>query len=141
MEREFSEFREIDTSLEHEWGHFKDPVSHMCLAGAVVASWSLTLEVAGLNPFIVMTNILVTEFSEFKESFRKNNATETVQWRTTEDHRGKVLRVLMHQPFLSMSSSNSKNIENVIVDKLSAYSQDFSHLEGGGANPKLGTNL
>ena len=25
----------------------KDPVSHKCLAGAVVASWSLTQEVAG----------------------------------------------------------------------------------------------
>ena len=29
------------------WAQFKDPVSHMCLAGAVVASWSLTQEVAG----------------------------------------------------------------------------------------------
>ena len=26
------------------WAQFKDPVSHMCLAGAVVASWSLTQE-------------------------------------------------------------------------------------------------
>ena len=33
----------------------------MCLAGAVVASWSLIQEVAGI---IVMTNIFVTEFSE-----------------------------------------------------------------------------
>ena len=32
-------------------GQFKDPVSHTCLAGAVVASWSLTQEVAGLSPF------------------------------------------------------------------------------------------
>ena len=30
----------------------------MCLAGAVVASWSLTQELEGLNPFTVMTNIL-----------------------------------------------------------------------------------
>ena len=40
---------------------FKDPVSNMCLAGAVVASWSLTRGdgwVAGLSPFTVMTNIL-----------------------------------------------------------------------------------
>ena len=28
------------------WAQLKDPVSHMCLAGAVVASWSLTQEVA-----------------------------------------------------------------------------------------------
>ena len=33
----------------------KDPVSHMCLAGTVIAYWSLTQEVAGLNPFTVMT--------------------------------------------------------------------------------------
>ena len=31
------------------WTQFKDPVSHMCLAGSVVASWSLTLEVARLQ--------------------------------------------------------------------------------------------
>ena len=29
------------------WAQFKDPVSHMCFAGAVVTSWSLTQEVAG----------------------------------------------------------------------------------------------
>ena len=38
------------------WAQFKDPVSHTCLAGAVVASWSLTQEVAGLSPFTVITN-------------------------------------------------------------------------------------
>ena len=36
----------------------------MCLAGTVVASWSLTQELAGLNTFTVMINIFVTEFSE-----------------------------------------------------------------------------
>ena len=39
------------------WRQFKDHVSHMCLAGAVVASWSLMQEVAGSIPFTVMTNI------------------------------------------------------------------------------------
>ena len=29
------------------WAPFKDPVSHMCFAGTVVASWSVTQEVAG----------------------------------------------------------------------------------------------
>ena len=43
------------------WAQFKDPVSHMCVAGAVGAFWS---QVAGLSPFTVMTNIFVTEFSE-----------------------------------------------------------------------------
>ena len=33
------------------WVQFKDPVSHMCLAGTVVASWSPTIEVAGIEPF------------------------------------------------------------------------------------------
>ena len=37
----------------------------MCLPGTVVASWSLTREVAGLSPSTVMTHIFVTEFAEF----------------------------------------------------------------------------
>ena len=40
----------------------------MCLAGTVVASWSLTQEVAGLGPFTVMANIFVTEFAEFRKN-------------------------------------------------------------------------
>ena len=50
--------------LSMDWAEFKDHVCHVCLADAVVASWSLTQEVAGLSPFTVMTNIFVTEFSE-----------------------------------------------------------------------------
>ena len=57
------------------WAQFKDPVSHMCLAGAMVASWSLTQEMAGSNPFTVMTNIFVTEFTEISETFRKISFT------------------------------------------------------------------
>ena len=53
------------------WGQFKDPVSHMCLAGAVVASWPLIGEVAGSNPFIVITNIFVTGI------FRENSNIDT----------------------------------------------------------------
>ena len=34
------------------WAQFKDPMSHMCLAGTVVACWPLTQEwVAGSSPF------------------------------------------------------------------------------------------
>ena len=47
------------------WAQFKDLVSHMCLAGAVVASWSHTQDVAGSSPFNGMTNIFVSELSEF----------------------------------------------------------------------------
>ena len=42
----------------------------MCVAGTVVASWSLTQEAVGSNPFAVMTNIF---FTEFNETFRKNS--------------------------------------------------------------------
>ena len=47
----------------------------MCLAGAVVASWSLTQEVAGSSPFTVVANrsIFVTEFAEFSGTLRKNS--------------------------------------------------------------------
>ena len=48
-------------------------VSHMCLAGAVVASWHLTQKVAGSSPSAVVTNIFVIEFAEFSETFRKNS--------------------------------------------------------------------
>ena len=54
------------------WGQFNDPVSHMCLAGTVVVSWSLTQGVAGSSPFAVMTNVFVTEFSE--KTLRNKNA-------------------------------------------------------------------
>ena len=40
----------------------------MCLADAVVASWSLTQEMAGSSPFTVMSNIFVNEFTEFSEN-------------------------------------------------------------------------
>ena len=52
------------------WSQFKDPVYHICLAGTVVASLSLTQEVAGSSPFTVRKNIFVTEFSE---TFRKKS--------------------------------------------------------------------
>ena len=33
--------------MKHELAEFKDPIFHMCLAGAVVAYWSLTQEAGG----------------------------------------------------------------------------------------------
>ena len=55
MDQKFSEFREFGESVNNwsmNWAQFKDPVSHMCLAGTVVVSWSLTQEFPGLSPFI-----------------------------------------------------------------------------------------
>ena len=67
---EFSEFRETDKSLKHEFGlNFKDPISQKCLAGTVVACQFLTPRggwVAGSSPFNV-NFFFVTEFSEFSE--------------------------------------------------------------------------
>ena len=50
------------------WVQFKDPVSHMCLAGTVVASWSLMQEVTGSSPFTVTTNISVNSVKTFREN-------------------------------------------------------------------------
>ena len=55
------------------WAQFKDSVSRLYLTGAVVASWSLTQEMVGLNPFTVITNIFVTELAELSELFRENS--------------------------------------------------------------------
>ena len=37
-------------------------------SGSTVAPLSLSQEVAGSNPFTVMTNISITEFTEFNEN-------------------------------------------------------------------------
>ena len=55
------------------WAAFKDPVSHMCLTGDVVASWSLTQEVVGSSPFTVMTNILSLNSTNSVKTFRKKS--------------------------------------------------------------------
>ena len=39
---EFSELRERDKSLKHEFGSIIDPVCNLCLAGTVVVFWSLS---------------------------------------------------------------------------------------------------
>ena len=64
------------------WAQFKDPVSHMCLPGAVVASWSLRQEVAGLNPFNDINFLSLNSansvtknlFYSVTKTFRKNSS-------------------------------------------------------------------
>ena len=61
------------------WSQFEYPVSHMYLAGAVVASWSLTWEVAEWYvrvPFTVMSNFLSLNSAN---SVKKKNQ-EKLQW-------------------------------------------------------------
>ena len=43
----------------------------MCPADTVVASWSLTQEMIGLNPFYCNANTFVSEFSESKENVER----------------------------------------------------------------------
>ena len=57
---EFSKFRESDKSVKHELGSIERSVSHVCLAGALVAFLSLILQIRTL----LMAIISVTEFNE-----------------------------------------------------------------------------
>ena len=59
--------------LNMNWNQFKDPVFRLCLAGAVVASWSPTQELAGSNPFTVVTNILSLKSANSVKTFRENS--------------------------------------------------------------------
>ena len=54
---EFSEFGESCKSLKYERVQFKDPLCYLCLAGTVVASWSLTQEVASWNIFLSLNSV------------------------------------------------------------------------------------
>ena len=47
MEQEFTSGNLINQHESMNCAQFKDPVSHMRLAGVVVTSWSVTQEVAG----------------------------------------------------------------------------------------------
>ena len=73
------------------WAQFKDSVSHMCLAGAVVASWFLTQEVEGWSPFTAMTNIL--SLNSVKTSRKKSTEFENCELPTSWC---KVIRVSTH---------------------------------------------
>ena len=46
------------------WAQFRDTISHECLAGAVIACWSLTQEVAGWQARVLLMSFFFTEFSE-----------------------------------------------------------------------------
>ena len=47
------------------WAQFKDPVCYLSLAGAVVASWSLTQEIAGLNSCteLILSNYFIVDLT------------------------------------------------------------------------------
>ena len=75
---ELSGFNECDKSLKHKldsicinFTQLKNPISHLCPVGAMVACWCLTQKVAGSSPCID-----VTECSEFSETFRKKFITK-----------------------------------------------------------------
>ena len=76
----FTEFKETDNHWSMNWVQFKVPVSHMCLAGAMIACWSPTQEVAGWrgsSPFTVMTYILsLNSVKTFRESSNESDYKE-----------------------------------------------------------------
>ena len=45
------------------WCQFNDPVSYLCIVGVE----------SRFEPFAVMTNIFVTEFSKFRKTFREDS--------------------------------------------------------------------
>ena len=53
------------------WVQFKDSVSPMCLAGAMAASWSLTQDVVGLNPFTFIDKCILSMNSV--KTYNKNS--------------------------------------------------------------------
>ena len=63
MDQKFSEFKESDKLLN---------ISHICHADAVVASWSLTQEVAGSSPFNDNYLFSLNTLNSVK-TFRKNS--------------------------------------------------------------------
>ena len=70
---EFSEFKESNKSLKHDLAQFEDPVFHMCLTAIMVASQSLTQEMAGLSPFTVMTNIFSVNSMKSMNPLKENS--------------------------------------------------------------------
>ena len=54
---------------------FKDLVSDLCNAGIVVATWSLTQEVAGSSPFYCNDKYFIV-LSELSETFRDNSTSK-----------------------------------------------------------------
>ena len=55
-----------DNLINHwsmNWAQFKDPVSHVCLSGTVVACWFVAQKVVGLN-----THFLQNYFSSSTDS-------------------------------------------------------------------------
>ena len=60
------------------WTQVKDRVSHMCLAGDVVASWSLTQDVAGSSP--LMTNIFCVPLQWRIQDFPNGGALFCQKW-------------------------------------------------------------
>ena len=76
MEQESSEFSKSGNLMNQanmNLSQFTDLVSYMCLAGYVVASWSLTQEMAGSSSFTIATIILSLNSLNSVKTFRENS--------------------------------------------------------------------
>ena len=91
------------------WGQFKDPVCYMCISGTVIVPWSLTQEVAGSSPFTVMTNIFVTEFNEFSDTFRKSSRVIFIFISVTTATANSTITLAALGEFQAISSPNYPN--------------------------------
>ena len=94
------------------WAQFKDLVCHLCLAGTVVASWSLTQEVAGLSPFTVKTNILPLNSVK---TLRKNSISSTLHLiiQCTIVRKGKCFLKLSPEISMSVCVSVFRGMEGI----------------------------
>ena len=54
--------------LSMNWAQFKDSLCYPCLAGAAIACYSLTQEVAGLNKLFKIIIFFDTELAEFSKN-------------------------------------------------------------------------
>ena len=62
------------------YNQFRNPISHMCLVGTVVASWSLIQKMACSNPFTAMTNFLSLNFLNSMKSSGETNICLHTTW-------------------------------------------------------------
>ena len=121
------------------WNQFKDPVSYMCLSywgcGSILVSNTRGGWVVDSSPLTVMTNIFVTEFSEFSENIDDSNYSACVCRPTVtgaiftdhqlEKHRSVIIRVRCAQVHTNYNL-NFKHFQTGNVMITNHYGPDFT---------------
>ena len=88
----------------------------MCLAGAVVESWSLTQEVVGLSPLTVtLTNIFVTECAQFSGNIWEKLHCQS-KFNSSAREKNYALNIpIVHFDALKVGSGFEKERESVVA--------------------------